>query len=56
MLDLLVLDIAVGVLLVACTILFSACYEYKVGNLRDSKLMATIGTISLIGGTIAYFH
>lgn len=53
MVDLFVLEVAVGIILVAFIVIFCSWCEYKAGNLRDSKLMAAIG---LIGGTIAYFN
>ena len=49
-------DIAVGILCIAVCLLYSAWHDYKSGNMRDSKLMAAVGAVSLIGATISYVH
>lgn len=49
-------NIAIGILLIAVCLLYSAWHDYKSGNMRDSKLMAAVGAVSLIGGTISYMH
>ena len=49
-------DIAVGILFIAVCLLYSAWHDYKSGNMRDSNLMAAVGAVSLLGGTISYMH
>ena len=50
------IDIAAGILFIAVCLLYSAWHDYKSGNMRDSKLMAAVGAVSLIGGTFSYMN
>ena len=53
MLDLAVPDMAWGVLGMAVGMLYSAWHDYKGGNTRDARLLAALGTVSLVGGAMA---
>ncbi|WP_158270163.1 hypothetical protein [Limnohabitans sp. T6-20] len=56
MFDLAAPDTALGILVVAVAILYSAWHDYRAGNSRDARLLTTLGAVSLMGGTLAWFQ
>jgi len=49
-------DAALGVLTISVGMLYAAWHDYKRDNARDARLMAVIGTVSLMGSTLAYLQ
>ena len=49
-------EIALGGMTLAAVILYSAWQEFKGNNPRDAKLLATVGAIALMGGTVAWMN
>lgn len=56
MFDIAVPDAALGILFIAGCLLYSAWRDYRTDNKRDARMLAAFGTVSLMGGTVAYFH
>jgi hypothetical protein len=54
--DIPVPDAALGVLVIAVGMLYSAWHDYKSDNPRDARWLAALGTVGLMGGTMAYFQ
>jgi hypothetical protein len=49
-------DWAIGALALAAAVLYAAWHEYAAKNHRDAKLLAAIGTLSLMGSTAAWLQ
>ena len=49
-------DMAIGALALAVAVLYAAWHEYAAKNRRDARLLAAIGTASLMGGAIAWLQ
>jgi hypothetical protein len=53
--DLIAPDVAIGALAMAVAILYAAWYEYRAVNLRDARMLAAVGALSLVGSAAAWW-
>lgn len=56
MTDLTAPDIASGALALAFAVLYAAWHEARATNTRDAKLLAAVGTASLMGSVAAWMY
>jgi hypothetical protein len=49
-------DMAIGALALAAAVLYAAWHEYAAKNRRDAKLLAVIGTASLMGSVAVWLN
>lgn len=49
-------DIAFGALAMTLAILYAAWHEYRQKNPRDSRLLATVGAVSLMGSALVWLQ
>jgi hypothetical protein len=47
-------DMAIGALALAAAVLYAAWHEFAAKNRRDAKLLAVIGSVSLMGSVAAW--
>jgi hypothetical protein len=47
-------DVALGAFALAVAVIYGAWKEYSLANARDGKLLAAIGSASLLGSALAW--
>lgn len=52
--DLMAPDMAIGALVLSTVILYGAWQESRARNTRDARLMAALGSVSLLGSAVAW--
>ena len=49
-------DVAIGALALTLVVLYAAWHEAKAKNIRDARLLAAVGAVSLMGGAAAWLQ
>lgn len=54
--DLVAPDMAIAALALTLAILYAAWHEYRERNRRDSRLLAAVGAVGLLGSAATWLH